>query len=179
MDTVSLYNKEFVLRTSYAEIQARIGEMAEEMHKTLAGKDPVFLIVLNGAFMFAADLLKKIRFNCHVAFIRVASYNGITSTGIVKNIIGLEATLKNKTVVIVEDIIDSGETIQYLVNELKSQQPQEVLIATLLLKPMALKHHMIPDFTGFEVPNDFLVGYGLDYDGLGRNLNDIYVLKQD
>lgn len=136
----------------------------------------MFVAVLNGAFLFAADLLKHVSCECEITFVRVSSYAGTQSTGQVRNLIGLNENIEGRTIIIIEDIVDTGDTAMYLFNELKKQQPAEIKIASLLLKPNALKHDLKVDYTGFEVPNDFLVGFGLDYDGIGRNLNDIYTL---
>jgi hypoxanthine phosphoribosyltransferase len=136
----------------------------------------VFISVLTGAFMFTADLLKHITIPSEVSFIRVSSYHGTASTGTVLQVLGLKEEIKDRTVVVLEDIVDTGNTMISLMNILKSHQPAEVKVATLLFKPAALKYKVNLDYVGFEVPNDFLVGYGLDYDGLGRNLNDICTL---
>ena len=144
------------------------------MNQELKGKEIVFLTVLNGAFLFAGDLLKKITLDCEIAFIRVSSYAGTQSTGVIKNLIGLSDDMNGKTLILLEDIVDTGETVVYLLEELKKNNPSQIKVASLLLKPKALKHKLNIDYVGFEVPNDFLIGYGLDYDGLGRNLTDIY-----
>ncbi len=176
MDTVKIHDKEFKISISAAVIQSRIAELGKQLSDDMNGKRPVFVAVLNGAFLFAADLLKHVTCECEITFVRVSSYAGTQSTGQVRNLIGLNEKIEGRTVIVVEDIVDTGDTAMYLINELKKENPAEIRIASLLLKPKALKHDIKVDYTGFEVPNDFLVGFGLDYDGLGRNLNDIYTL---
>jgi len=174
--TIKVRDKEFSVFIPADKIRLRIAEMGETMSRDLNGTVPLFISVLSGAILFSADLLRTMTIDCEISFVRVASYNGVHSTGIVKDVIGLKEDIKGRTVVILEDIIDTGETALYLINELKKQEPKEIKLASLLLKPKALKHDLRPDYVGFEVPNDFLLGYGLDYDGLGRNLKDIYTL---
>jgi len=173
---IKVRDKEFAVFIPADQIQRRIAEMGEKISADLNGSVPLFITVLSGAFLFSADLLRNVTVACEVSFIRVSSYNGVHSTGVVKNVIGLKEDIRGRTVVILEDIIDTGETAVYLMNELRKQEPKEIKLASLLLKPKALKHNLKPDYVGFEVPNDFLLGYGLDYDGLGRNLKDIYTL---
>jgi hypoxanthine phosphoribosyltransferase len=176
MDTVKIHDKEFRISISAKEIQARIAALGKDISENLDGKRPMFVAVLNGAFLFAADLLKNVTCECEITFVRVSSYAGTQSTGQVKNLVGLNENIEGRIVILVEDIVDTGDTAMYLVRELKKNNPSEIRIASLLLKPDALKHDLKVDYTGFEVPNDFLVGFGLDYDGIGRNLNDIYTL---
>lgn len=176
MDTVKIHDKEFKVSISSGVIQNRIAELGSQLSKDMNGKRPLFVAVLNGAFLFAADLLKHVTCECEITFVRVSSYSGTQSIGQVRNLIGLSEKIEGRTVVIIEDIVDTGDTAMYLINELKKERPSEIRFASLLLKPKALKHDIHVDYTGFEVPNDFLVGFGLDYDGLGRNLNDIYTL---
>jgi hypoxanthine phosphoribosyltransferase len=140
-------------------------------------KKPLFICVLNGAFMFAADLIKRINVPCEVGFIRLKSYRGTQSSGSIKEIQGLVENVENRHLVIVEDIIDTGHTMSYLVNKLKTENPASVKTACLLFKPNALETGTKPDYCALEIPNDFIVGYGLDYDGLGRNLKNIYKIK--
>jgi hypoxanthine phosphoribosyltransferase len=174
MKKVTLNDKSFELSIPYGEIQLAVNSVAEKINKDYALRDPVFLVILNGSFMFAADLLKKIEFNCEVSFIKLSSYSGTHSTHKVRELIGVDKNLKGRNVIILEDIIDSGITMEYLLDELKKAEVEDVRIATLLLKPDALIKNIHIDYVGISIPNDFIVGYGLDYDGLGRNLPDIY-----
>jgi hypoxanthine phosphoribosyltransferase len=173
---VKIRDKEFRVLIDADRIRQRVEEIALQINADYKGKSPLFLGVLNGAFLFAADLFKKIDLTCELSFIRVSSYQGTASTGQVKNLIGLNENITDRDVIIIEDIVDTGDTMLYLFEELKRQKPASVKLATAVFKPAALRHPITPDYVGFEVPPAFLVGYGLDYDGLGRNLNDIYVL---
>lgn len=159
------------------KIQQRVKEIASEINLQYDGKKPLFLGVLNGAFLFMADLFKNVNLECEISFIKVSSYSGTASSGNVKNLIGLNENISGRHVIVVEDIVDTGDTMKYLLDELKKQNPSSVKLATILFKPEALKQDVKPDYVGFKIPPAFVVGYGLDYDGLGRNLNDIYVLK--
>jgi len=176
MQTVKVHNKEFRISIHADEIQQRIAALGKQISLEMDGKRPLFVAVLNGAFLFAADLLKNVSCECEITFVRVSSYAGTQSTGQVRNLVGLNEKIEGRIVILIEDIVDTGDTAMYLVNEMKKERPAEIKIASLLLKPKALRHALKVDYTGFEVPNDFLVGYGLDYDGIGRNLNDIYTL---
>lgn len=175
MDVVRVNDLDFRPFISDQDIQNRIKQIAAQINHDLKNESPLFLGILNGSFMFAADLMKEVHIKSEITFVKLASYNGLQSSGDVKTRIGLEKSVKGRTVVIVEDIIDSGKTMQEMLEVLKKEEPDRIIIATLLLKPDALQYHIDVDYVGFKVPNDFLVGYGLDYDGLGRNLKDIYV----
>lgn len=177
MKTITVKDKSFEVFISAETIQQRIGAIAASLNEDLRGKDPFFVVVLNGAFLFAADVFRRMEIPCEIGFIRVSSYSGTSSTGEIRSLMGLSKDIAGRTVVVLEDIVDTGHTAVYLVDELKKQRPAEVRFASLLLKPDALQHPFKPDYTGFEVPNDFLLGYGLDYDGYGRNLNEIYKLS--
>ncbi len=179
MKTVTLKDKSFILSIDADTIQQRIAGLAAQVSEELKGMEPIFIAVLNGSFIFAADLVKKLSIPCEITFVRVASYEGTDSTGVVRNMLGLHENIKDRNVVVIEDIVDRGDTIMFIMEELTKHQPASVKIASLLFKPKALRHDIKVDYVGFEVPNDFLVGYGLDYDGLGRNLNEIYVLKPE
>jgi len=178
MKKITLHDKTFALSISYTDIQQAIEKVADQINKDMAGETPVFVGLLNGAFMFAADLLKLIETPCEISFIKYSSYVGTQSVGEVSELIGLNTDLKGRTVIIVEDIIDTGLTIGRLLKDLQSKELKQVKIATLLFKPEAFKEHYTVDYIGISIPNDFIVGYGLDYNELGRNLKDIYTLVQ-
>lgn len=149
--------------------------MAASMNKDLSGKRPLFICILNGSFIFAAELYKRISImDSEISFVRLASYEGDRTTGNVRQLIGLDENIEGRTVVVLEDIVDSGITLDHIIHFLDLMNPAEVLTATLLLKPDALKLQICPDYVGIKIPNDFIVGYGLDYNGFGRNLSDIY-----
>ena len=175
MKNVNILDKEFELFIPYEKIKSIVEEMAEKMNNDLKGKKPLFICILNGSFMFAADIFKRISMlDAEISFIKLASYSGISTTGSVKELIGLNEDLTGRTVVVLEDIVDSGITIAKTIEQIRSKNPLEILIATLLLKPEALQVKVPLDYIGIEIPNDFIVGYGLDYNGRGRNLIDIY-----
>lgn len=177
MKEITLHDKTFEIFLSQEKINEVIDKMAEEITRDLQDKNPLFLVVLNGAFMFAADLLKRFDFNCEISFVKLSSYVGTKSTSVVREIIGLDEVLHNRTVVIIEDIIDTGITMSNTIPKLKQLEAKEVKLATLLFKPEAFQKDYHIDYIGMKIPNDFIVGYGLDYDGLGRNYPDIYQLK--
>lgn len=175
MGNIKVLDKEFELFIPYEKIRSVVDKMGEEMNRDLAGKKPLFLCVLNGAFMFAADIFKRISLlDAEISFVKLASYEGTSSTGRVKELIGLNEDLEGRTVVVLEDIIDTGITIENTIKQIQAKNAAEVYVATLLLKPDALIKEVKMDYIGLEIPNDFIVGYGLDYDGCGRNLIDIY-----
>lgn len=176
MKKVKVKDKEFVISIDSETIQRRIAELAQQIEHDLHGEIPVFISVLNGSVLFATDLFRRITKDAEITFIRVSSYSGTASTGVVKSVVGVKESLEGRHVIIVEDIVDTGDTAVYLVDEIMKHRPASLKFATLLFKPAALRQKVKLDYVGFEVPNDFLVGYGLDYDGLGRNLNDIYKL---
>jgi hypoxanthine phosphoribosyltransferase len=178
MDKVKLKDKTFRPYIPESQIAEAIEVIAESITRDLADEYPLFLVVLNGSFMFAADLLRRVSFPCDISFIKVASYHGVTSSGSVTELIGLTEDVKGRTVIIVEDIVDTGTTLEKLYNVLQHKEAKEIKIATLLLKPNAFKKSYTVHYKGIEIPNDFVVGYGLDYDGLGRNLPAIYVLDE-
>ena len=173
-DTITIKDKQFKLFIEQEAIEQGIKRVAEQMNAELEGKDPVFLAVLNGAFMSAGELMKEVSVPSEITFVRLASYQGTATTHRVQEVLGLNESIKGRVVVIVEDIVDSGNTMVALTAELMKHEPAEVKIATLLFKPAALKQDLSPDYVALEIPNDFIVGYGLDYDGYGRNLKDIY-----
>lgn len=171
--------KPFKVYLTVDQIGAAVSEIAERMNQELENKSPLFVIVLNGAFMFASDLLKKITIDCGLSFVKVSSYEGLSSTNRVKQLIGLDEDISGRTIVVIEDIVDTGVTIENIINYLLPKNPAEIKIATLLHKPDALIRNVTLDYVGIEVENKFLVGYGLDYDGEGRNLQDIYILDKN
>lgn len=177
MKQVKLHDKVFEESISAEQIQAALDRLGEQINQDMVDENVTFLAVLNGSFMVAADLMKRIRFNSLITFVKVASYSGLSSTGRIQQLIGLDANISGQTVVIIEDIIDSGQTIEKICDLLKKQQPKRIVIATLLYKPQAYVKDIPIDYIGLEIPNDFVVGYGLDYDGYGRNLDAIYTLK--
>lgn len=174
---IAIEDKQFELFIEQELIEQEIRRIAERMNAELKGKKPVFIVVLNGAFMFAAELMKQISLPSEITFVRLASYIGTSSSDDVKKIFGLNESIRGRNVVIVEDIVDSGNTLTILIEELKKLKPQEIKIATMLFKPAAQRRKINPDYVAMEIPNDFVVGYGLDYGGQGRNLNNIYRIK--
>ncbi len=171
---VKLNDRTFKLYKSESEILQAIRAVATRINNDYIGKRPLIVPVLNGAFMFAADLMKELKLDCELSFVKSSSYHGTNSTGNVTTLIGLNTDLKGRHVIILEDIVDTGTTLARLMPEFMSKEPASVKIATLLWKPAALVNNIKVDYAGIEIPNDFIVGYGLDYDGLGRNLRDIY-----
>lgn len=178
MENIKVRDREFTVSIPEEKIKARVAEVAAQISHDLEGKRPLFLAVLNGSFVLAADLLRGIETPCEISFVRMASYEGTSSTGAVKQLIGLKEDIKDRTVVIVEDIIDSGLTMVHLLELLKEKQPADIKIAALLVKPGNLKVELDIPYCCFEIPNDFIVGYGLDYDGEGRNLPSIYTVTE-
>jgi hypoxanthine phosphoribosyltransferase len=174
LNTIKVHDKHFELFISSETIQKTIEELAGRLNKDLEGKNPLFLVVLNGAFIFAADLFKRMRIDCQISFVKLSSYVGTETTNVVRELIGLDEVLRGRTVVIVEDIIDTGITMAETMSKLRKLEAAEVRLATLLFKPMAFQKDYNIDYIGMEIPNDFIVGYGLDYDGHGRNYPDIY-----
>lgn len=174
MNTVQVKDKLFALYISEEKLLARVKELADQMNADLAGKNPLFLVVLNGSFVFAADLLRDITIPCEITFVRVASYEGVSSTGEVKQLLGLTQNIEGRTVVIVEDIIDTGFTMKELLHMLEEKNPAEIHISSLLVKPGNLRVDLSIPYRCFNIENDFIVGYGLDYDHEGRNLRHIY-----
>jgi len=157
-------------------IASRVEKLAAQINTDLAGRDAVFLGILNGAFVFAADLLRQIDLKARVSFVKLASYEGTSSSGSIKELIGWNEDVKNLLVVIVEDIVDTGATLESIVDELVIRKVAEIKIAALLFKPAAYTRDIPIDYIGFKIPNDFVIGYGLDYNGFGRNLPSIYTL---
>jgi hypoxanthine phosphoribosyltransferase len=177
MSTIQVLDKTFEPYLKEAAIQEKITELAGQLNADYAGKRPLFLSILNGSFLFTADLFKQITIEAEVSFIKLASYKGTSSTGNVITAIGLDINVKGRHILFLEDIIDTGKTLHHYLPQLESMQPASVKIAVLLNKKEALQFPVQIDYACFEIPNKFVVGYGLDYDGLGRNSKDIYQLK--
>lgn len=176
MGVIKVHDKTFETYLSDKAIQQRVGEIAAAINKEYAGKKPLFIAILNGSFMFAADLFKQLNIEAELCFIKLASYKGMKSSGKVITSIGLEEDIFGKDVIIVEDIVDTGKTLHRFLPKLVHQQPRSLKIATLLHKSEATEYPLVLDYVGFIIPNKFVVGYGLDFDGLGRNLREIYQL---
>lgn len=176
METLKVLDKTFSGFIPHLKIQETVARMAADLDRDLNGKDPLFLAVLNGSFIFAADLFKQIKMPARISFVKMASYIGTGSTGKVDQLIGLQEPVAGQHIVILEDIVDTGLTLTKLLDHLETLRPASVRIATLLFKPAAFKATFPIDYIGMEIPNNFVVGYGLDYDGYGRNSKDIYTL---
>ncbi len=176
MSTIQVHDKQFIPYLSAPEIQQRVTELSKQISADYAHTKPLFIAILNGSFMFAADLFRQITVDAEISFIKVASYKGMRSSGNVVTSIGLEQDIYGRDLIIVEDIVDTGKTLHNFLPTLQHQQPSSLKIATLLHKPEATEFALSLDYVGFSIPNKFVVGYGLDYDGLGRNYNAIYQL---
>jgi hypoxanthine phosphoribosyltransferase len=174
MNEIRILDKNFRELINEQTIKKRIEDLARQMNNELVGKDVVFLGILNGAFLFAADLFRLIEFPSMISFVKLASYEGTGSSGSIKELIGWNEGIKNKTIVIIEDIVDTGNTIERIVDELVIRKAHEVRIASLFFKPSSYTKDIPLDYVGFEIPNYFVVGYGLDYEGYGRNLPSVY-----
>ncbi len=179
MDTIKIKDKEFSISIPEEKILEHVQRVADEINRDLEGKNPLFLSVLNGSFMFTADLMKRINIPCEISFIKLASYEGMASSGTIKEVIGINEDLADRTVVIVEDIVDTGFTMERLLEQVGTRNPKEIHIASLLVKPDKLKVDLDIKYVAMSIPNDFIVGYGLDYDGFGRNYKDIYTVVED
>lgn len=176
MASIKVHDKEFIPYISSEEIEDQVKRVAAEINRDYAGKKPLFIAILNGAFIFAADLFKHITMEAEICFIKLASYKGVKSTGKVITAIGLDAELYGRDVIIVEDIVDTGKTLSQFLPQLEHHHPASLKIASLLHKPSATVHSIKIDYLGFTIPDKFVLGYGLDYDGLGRNIKEIYQL---
>ena len=178
MSVITVNQKNFEPYLTAAQIDTQVQRLAEEINKDYEGKNPLFIAILNGSFMFASDLFKALTIECEICFIKLASYKGTKSTGQVITSIGLDAILTNREVIVLEDIVDTGKTLNEFLPQLINQQPNSLKIVALLHKPEATTHSLKINYLGFEVPNKFLLGFGLDYDGYGRNLKEIYTLVE-
>ena len=176
MSTIRVLDKDFSPTTPAEEIMRQVRRVATEINRDYEGQSPLFLVVLNGAFIFAADLMREITLQAEVSFVKLASYAGTATTGTVREVIGLNTDITGRPIIIVEDIVESGITMAHMIDTLKKQNPKSIDICTLLVKPQKLEVKLDIRYTAMEIPNDFILGYGLDYDGLGRGLKDIYTL---
>jgi len=178
MSIVKIKDKTFQTFISEAEIKERVKQLAAQISHDMEGKNPLFLGVLNGAFIFAADLMREMTIPCEISFVKLASYQGTISTGKIKEVFGVNEDLTGRTVVIVEDIVDTGATMKNMLESLGTRNPASIHICTLFVKPDKLKEPLDIEYAAFEIPNDFIVGYGLDYDQKGRGLKEIYTLYE-
>lgn len=176
MTNIQIKDKQFALSIPEEQIQKAVKEVGLAINRDLAGTNPLFICVLNGAFMFAGDLMKTINIPCEITFVKLSSYEGLYTSGSVKEIIGLNESVVGRNVVVVEDIVDTGITMERILNSLKAKGASDIHVATFLQKPDALQRDIQVDYVAMKIPNDFIVGYGLDYDGYGRNLKDIYTV---
>lgn len=175
---IQVHHKHFVPYISADKIAARVQALAAQISQDYKGRRPLFIAVLNGSFIFAADLFRQLTVEAEISFIRLASYKGTSSTGQVVTAIGMEEQLHGRDVILLEDIIDTGNTLHSFIPEIRNRRPASLKIATFLTKPEALQRPVVADYVGFEVPNLFVLGYGLDYDGLGRNLPELWQLAE-
>jgi hypoxanthine phosphoribosyltransferase len=178
MSIVKIKDKTFRVSIPREEILKNVDAVAEKINRDMAGKNPLFLAVLNGAFVFAADLMRRITIPCEISFVKLASYQGVMSTGKVREVIGINESLAGRTVIIVEDIVDTGLTMKQMMDSLATRNPESIHICSLLLKPDKLQVPLDVEYVALRIPNDFIVGYGLDYDQQGRNLPDIYTVVE-
>ena len=178
LDRIKLHDKEFALSITPALIQNAVEKIAADINRDLAGEIPIFLSILNGSFMFTSDLLRKVRMDCQVSFIKLSSYKGVSSEKRVRKLIGIEEDVTGRSLVVLEDIVDTGNTIKAVIKELEFLNPKHIKIATLFLKPGIYDGSIDLDYVGMEIPDDFIVGYGLDYNQLGRNYEGVYKIVQ-
>ena len=179
MSRITIKDKTFETSIPAVEIHQRVKALAAQMSRELAGKNPLFLAVLNGSFVFAADLMREMTIPCEISFVKLASYQGTTSTGKIKEVIGINEDLAGRTIVIVEDIVETGTTMKRMIETLGTRNPASVHVCTLFFKPECLKAELTLDYVAFRIPNDFILGYGLDYDQQGRGLKDVYSLVKE
>jgi len=178
MSDIKVKDKNFEILFSKEKIDERIAQLAIQISKDFKGKDPLFVVVLNGAFIFAADLIKQINIPCEIAFIRLSSYHSMKSTGKVTQIFSIQEKLAGRDVIIIEDIIDTGNTMHEVQLEMVEQKPASINVCTFLVKPKSMEREITSKYIGFEIPSQFVVGYGLDYEGYGRNSEALYILKE-
>ncbi|MEA4936940.1 MAG: hypoxanthine phosphoribosyltransferase [Paludibacter sp.] len=178
MNTIQIHDKKFTLSITEAEIQAAVKRVGEAINRDMPDSNPLFICVLNGAFMFAGDLMKTVNFPCEITFVKLSSYEGLMTTGSVKEVIGLNESVVGRNVVVVEDIVDTGITMEKIISSLQAKGAKSIKVATFLQKPEALQRDIQVDYVAMKIPNQFIVGYGLDYDGYGRNLKEIYTVVE-
>ena len=178
MKNIKVLDKEFKIYLTEEQILKEVKRVADQINKDFAGEEPIFMGILNGSFMFASDLYKDITLNSQITFLKLASYEGTSSTGKIKRLIGINEDIKNKTVIIIEDIVDTGNTLDSIIKQLRGYEPKEIKLVTLLYKPDAYTKDFPIDYKCFDIPNDFILGYGLDYDGYARNLRNIYTIVE-
>lgn len=178
MSRIKLHDKAFVKSIPNSEICAEVKRVADCINRDYAGKRPVLLGVLNGCFMFAAELLKNLEIECEISFVKLSSYQGTNSTGVIREVLGLSESITGRDVIIIEDIVDTGLTMQNMLETLGTREPASIEIASLFLKPARLKVPVDVKYSVFTIPDRFIVGFGLDYDGLGRNLPDVYDVEE-
>ena len=178
MGIIKIKDKTFKTSITEAEIKERVKVLAQQISKDMEGKVPLFLGVLNGAFIFAADLMRELTIPSEISFVKLASYQGTTSTGKINEVLGINEDLSGRTVIIVEDIVESGLTMKRMIESIGTRNPASVHICTLFLKPDKLKEDLDIDYVAFRIPDDFIIGYGLDYDHLGRELREIYTIVE-
>ncbi len=174
---IQIEDKTFEIFIPFKKIHSRIDQLAQQINNDFKNHSPLFIGILNGAFIFSADLIKEINFSCEITFLKLSSYIKTEASSSVETLIGLSKNIKDRDIIILEDIVESGQTLSVLKQKLKKNKPKDIYVATLFYKPNATTYHILePDYIGFEIPNDFIIGYGLDYDGWGRNLKDVYKL---
>jgi len=178
LKTITILDKKFTMTIARSQVRTGIDRIADRINSDYAGREILFVAVLNGAFVFAADLVRRIKPPCRISFVKVASYQGDTSEGTIRELIGLKEDLNGKHVILVEDIVDTGFTLAHIMKQIKSDyKPASVAVASLFFKPQSYRKTIAIDYVGLEIPNDFVVGWGLDYNGYGRNLEDIYSIE--
>jgi hypoxanthine phosphoribosyltransferase len=178
MSVITIIDRQFKLSIRHEEIQEAVKSVGEAINRDLASANPLFICVLNGAFMFAGDLMKVVNIPCEITFIKLSSYEGLYTSGTVKEVFGLNESVVDRNVVVVEDIVDTGITMEKIINSLEAKGAASIKVATFLQKPAALQRDITVDYAAMKIPNEFIVGYGLDYDGYGRNLKDIYTVVE-
>lgn len=179
MSRIKIHDKEFEVSIPREEILKEVKRVADEINRDYVGKRPLLLGVLNGCFMFAADLMRNLNIECEISFVKLSSYQGTTTTGVIREVLGLAESITGRDVIIVEDIVDTGYTMQRMIETLGTREPASLQIASLFLKPARLKVPVDVKYSAFTIPDRFIVGYGLDYDGLGRNLPDVYDVVEE